>query len=65
MRKVTETNVMTSWLAGTLTALAAGVLSFSMLAGVTGCETTEGAGRDVETAGEGIQEGANEANRDW
>ncbi|MFA9477225.1 entericidin A/B family lipoprotein [Phycisphaerales bacterium AB-hyl4] len=62
MRHLIETNKLTIWLSRTLTVLAAGVLSFSMLVGVTGCETTEGVGRDIEAAGEGIQEGADRAD---
>ncbi|MEX0744463.1 MAG: entericidin A/B family lipoprotein [Phycisphaeraceae bacterium] len=44
-------------MARTLLVLAAGALSASMLS-VSGCHTVEGAGRDVEAVGEGVQGGA-------
>ncbi|MEN8174561.1 MAG: entericidin A/B family lipoprotein [Pseudomonadota bacterium] len=34
------------------------VLVLALLAGVSGCETVKGMGRDIEKAGEGIQKSA-------
>ncbi|MEX0886890.1 MAG: entericidin A/B family lipoprotein [Phycisphaeraceae bacterium] len=35
------------------------VLGVGMAGALGGCETTEGAGRDIESAGEGVQDIAN------
>lgn len=40
--------------------LLAVLMVLGMVGGVVGCNTMEGAGEDVERAGEGVQEGAQE-----
>ncbi|MEX0654218.1 MAG: entericidin A/B family lipoprotein [Phycisphaeraceae bacterium] len=62
MRKRIEFNGLMTWLSRTMLVMAAGVLSVTMAAGMAGCETTEGVGRDVEAVGEGVQRGADEAD---
>lgn len=43
-----------------MTRLKSFILLFAIVTGVTACETIEGAGRDIEDAGQAISEAAEE-----